>query len=74
VREQMQQRWALPRQQQTHQTPWGTVQIKSSSRPDGSLLRKPELEELRALADRLQMPLPELRRRMLSWLEQEEQL
>ena len=74
VREQLQQRWALPRQLQTHQTPWGTAQIKSAQRPDGSLLRKPELEELRALADRLQMPLPELRRRMLSWLEQEEQL
>jgi len=73
VREQILQRWALPRQLQAHQTPWGPVQIKSSTRPDGSLLRKPELEDLRAIADRLQMPLPELRRRMLSWLEQEEQ-
>jgi uncharacterized protein (TIGR00299 family) protein len=73
VREQILQRWALPRQLQSCQTPWGPVQIKTATRPDGSPLRKPELEDLRAMADRLQIPLPELRRRMLSWLEQEEQ-
>ena len=69
VREQLLQRWALPRQQLQLQTPWGAVRLKRSQRPDGSWLSKPEAEDLMELARRHQLPLAELRGRVLALLD-----
>lgn len=69
VREQLQQRWALPRQVEQRQTPWGLVRFKSSMRPDGSVLCKPELEDLIPLAQQRRLPLDQLRSNLLQWLE-----
>ena len=69
VREQLLQRWALPRQQLQLQTPWGPVRLKRSQRPDGSWLSKPEAEDLMDLARRHQLPLAELRARVLALLD-----
>jgi uncharacterized protein (TIGR00299 family) protein len=71
VREQLLQRWALPRQQLELHTPWGPVRLKRSQRPDGSWLSKPEAEDLMGLARTHQLPLAELRRRVLALLEAE---
>jgi pyridinium-3,5-bisthiocarboxylic acid mononucleotide nickel chelatase len=69
VREQVQQRWALPRQLLQLDTPWGVVRVKRATRPDGTLLCKPELEDLLELAQRHAMPLAELRQAVLALLE-----
>ena len=50
VREQLQQRWCLPRQQRQLGTAWGPVRIKEAVLPDGSRRSKPEFEDLAALA------------------------
>ena len=71
VREQQQQRWALPRQIEQRQTPWGPVRFKRSIRPDGSVLCKPELEDLIPLAQQRQLPLDQLRAELLRWLEEQ---
>ena len=69
VREQLLQRWALPRQQLDLQTPWGAVRLKRSQRPDGSWISKPEADDLMELARIHQLPLAELRRRVLARLD-----
>jgi len=69
VREQLQQRWALPRELDTLTTPWGPVRLKRARRPDGSWLCKPEADDLADLARRHQLPIAELRRRVLDQLE-----
>lgn len=66
VREQLLQRWSLPREQGVVETPWGPVRIKRSRRPDGSWLCKPEADDLAALALRHQLPLARLRRAVLA--------
>jgi pyridinium-3,5-bisthiocarboxylic acid mononucleotide nickel chelatase len=50
VREQLQQRWCLPRQQRQVSTVWGPVRIKEAVLPDGSHRSKPEFEDLATLA------------------------
>jgi uncharacterized protein (TIGR00299 family) protein len=70
LREQWQQRWALPRQQLQLETPWGPVRVKRSQRPDGSWLSKPEADDLARLARQEQRPIAELRRLVLAQLEQ----
>ena len=69
VREQLQQRWALPRDSQPLDTPWGPVRIKRSCRPDGTLLCKPEMDDLVELARRHALSPAELRRAVLALLE-----
>jgi len=71
VREQLQQRWALPRDLLQLTTPWGVVRVKRARRPDGTLLCKPELEDLVELARRHDLPLAELRQAVLALLEQQ---
>ena len=71
VREALQQRWALPRQIEEHQTPWGPVRFKTSTRPDGSVRRKPEFEDLVRLAEERQLPLDQLRQALLQWREEQ---
>jgi uncharacterized protein (TIGR00299 family) protein len=72
VREQLLQRWALPRQQLQLNTPWGPVRLKRAQRPDGSWLSKPEVDDLIALAQGHGLPLAALRSRVLALLEAEE--
>ena len=69
VREQLQQRWVLPRDLVQLDTPWGPVRIKRSRRPDGTLLCKPEMDDLVELARRHALPPAELRRSVLALLE-----
>ena len=71
VREELRQRWALPRQIEEHQTPWGPVRFKTSTRPDGSVRRKPEFEDLVRLAEERQLPLDQLRQALLQWREEQ---
>jgi pyridinium-3,5-bisthiocarboxylic acid mononucleotide nickel chelatase len=71
VREQLQQRWALPREQRELSTPWGPVRIKCSRRPDGTWLCKPEADDLASLALRHGLPMAELRRAVLAQLSTE---
>ena len=69
VREQWQQRWALPRESVSVDTTWGPVRVKRSRRPDGTLLCKPEMDDLVDLARRYGLPPWELRRLVLAQLE-----
>lgn len=71
VREQLQQRWALPREQRELSTPWGPVRIKCSQRPDGTWLCKPEADDLASLALRHGRPMAELRQAVLAMLSTE---
>jgi uncharacterized protein (TIGR00299 family) protein len=61
VREQLQQRWALPRRSRSLDTPLGTVRIKEAQRPDGEWSAKPEHDDLVALARRHNRPIAEVR-------------
>jgi len=70
VRESLQQRWALPREIVSLETPWGPVRIKRSRRPDGSLLCKPEMDDLVELARRHNLAPAALRRAVLALLEE----
>jgi hypothetical protein len=70
LREQLQQRWALPRELLPLDTPWGPVRLKRSRRPDGTLLCKPDYDDLAAIARRHGVPLAQLRRRVLALLEE----
>ena len=70
VRESLQQRWALPREIVSLKTPWGPVRIKRSRRPDGSLLCKPEMDDLVELARRHNLAPAALRRAVLALLEE----
>ena len=69
VREQCQQRWVLPRREALLQTPWGPVRIKQAQRPDGSLLSKPEADDLAVLARRHRLPMAQLRQAVLALLD-----
>jgi hypothetical protein len=70
LREQLQQRWALPRELLPLDTPWGPVRLKRSRRPDGTLLCKPDYDDLAAIARRHGVPLAQLRRRVQALLEE----
>ncbi|MCP9848426.1 nickel pincer cofactor biosynthesis protein LarC [Cyanobium sp. Morenito 9A2] len=61
VREQLQQRWSLPRSSRSLATPWGPVRIKEAHSPTGRRTMKPEYEDLAALARRHGLPLHQLR-------------
>jgi len=69
VRESLQQRWVLPREIVSLDTPWGPVRIKRSCRPDGTLLCKPEMDDLVELARRHALAPAALRRAVLELLE-----
>ena len=61
VREQLQQRWALPRRIRTLETALGAVRIKEAQRPDGQWSVKPEHDDLVELARRHNRPIAEVR-------------
>ena len=61
VREQLQQRWCLPRQQRQLATAWGPVRIKEVTLPDGTRRAKPEFEDVASLARRHGLSLGQMR-------------
>jgi len=61
VREQLQQRWHLPRRMRQLSTPWGPVRLKVARLPDGSERTKPEYDDLAALARQHGLSLRQLR-------------
>jgi len=72
VREQLQQRWALPRSSRELATPLGPVRLKQVQLPAGERRSKPEFEDLAALARRHGLPLAQVRQIVAAALAQEE--
>ncbi len=65
VREQLQQRWVLPRRSRSIDTPLGPVRIKEARRPDGQWSAKPEHDDLVLLARRHNRPIAEVREQVM---------
>jgi uncharacterized protein (DUF111 family) len=61
VREQLQQRWVLPRRQHQLSTPLGPVRVKQAQLPDGRWRSKIEHDDLVALARTHGLSLAQLR-------------
>jgi uncharacterized protein (DUF111 family) len=61
VREQLQQRWVLPRRSFVLATPLGPVRIKAADLPGGERRLKPEHDDLVALARHHGLGLPQVR-------------
>ena len=72
VREQLQQRWALPRSSRELATPLGPVRLKQVELPEGERRSKPEFEDLADLARRHGLPLAQVRLIVAAALAQEE--
>lgn len=72
VREQLQQRWALPRSSRELATPLGPVRLKQVELPQGERRSKPEFEDLADLARRHGLPLAQVRQIVAVALAQEE--
>ena len=64
VRERRQERWILPRHLETVATPLGPVRVKRSAVPGGGDRRKPEHDDLAALAREHNLSLQEVRDRV----------
>lgn len=71
VREQLQQRWHLPRRLRQLSTPWGPVRLKAALLPDGSERFKPEYDDLAALARTHHLSLQQLREAVQKALQQD---
>lgn len=69
LREQLQQRWCLPRRQIGIDTPLGPVRLKQVRLPDGRWRSKPEHDDLVSLARRHGLPLAEVRAQVMATLE-----
>jgi uncharacterized protein (TIGR00299 family) protein len=65
LREQLQQRWRLPRRIVQLQTPLGPVRLKQALRPDGSWRGKPEHDDLIELAQRHQLSIEAVRQQVI---------
>jgi len=65
LREQLQQRWRLPRRIVQLQTPLGPVRLKQALRPDGSWRGKPEHDDLIELAQRHQLSIQAVRQQVI---------
>lgn len=61
LREEVQRRWRLPRAQEEHRTPWGTVRLKQAALPDGRRRFKLEHDDLAALARQHNLSLDDMR-------------
>lgn len=72
VREQLQQRWALPRSSRELATPLGPVRLKQVELPGGERRSKPEFEDLADLARHHGLPLAQVRQIVAAALAQEE--
>jgi uncharacterized protein (TIGR00299 family) protein len=65
LREQLQQRWRLPRRIVQLQTPLGPVRLKQAQRPDGNWRGKPEHDDLIELAQRHQLSIEAVRQQVI---------
>ena len=72
VREQLQQRWALPRRSRALETPLGAVRLKDAQLPGGGRRTKPEFEDLADLARRHGLSLDQVRQLVAAALAQEQ--
>lgn len=72
VREQLQQRWALPRSSRELDTPLGSVRLKQAQLPLGERRSKAEFDDLAALARRHGLSLAQVRQIVAEALAQEE--
>ena len=61
LREELQQRWRLPRAQEELRSPWGTVRLKRTTMPDGRRRFKLEHDDLATLARQHHRSLEEMR-------------
>ncbi|MFM9046148.1 MAG: nickel insertion protein [Cyanobium sp.] len=61
LREDLQQRWRLPRTQEQLQTSWGTVRLKRAALPDGRRRFKLEHQDLADLARQHDLSLDDMR-------------
>ncbi len=61
-------RLLVPRENREIETPWGVVRVKVTQ-VQGNLRYKPEFEDIKALAKKHSLPLPELYRKLLAYLE-----
>jgi uncharacterized protein (TIGR00299 family) protein len=61
LREEWQQRWRLPRAEEEHPTPWGTVRGKRASLPDGRWRFKLEHDDVAAMARQHNLSLHDMR-------------
>jgi uncharacterized protein (TIGR00299 family) protein len=73
LREQLQQRWRLPRRIVQLQTPLGPVRLKQALRPDGSWRGKPEHDDLIELAQRHQLSIQAVRQLVIQAQHQQHQ-
>ena len=73
LREQLQQRWRLPRRIVQLQTPLGPVRLKQALRPDGSWRGKPEHDDLIELAQRHQLSIEAVRQQVIQAQHQQHQ-
>jgi uncharacterized protein (TIGR00299 family) protein len=73
LREQLQQRWRLPRRIVQLQTPLGEVRLKQALRPDGSWRGKPEHDDLIELAQRHQLSIEAVRQQVIQAQHQQHQ-
>jgi uncharacterized protein (DUF111 family) len=70
LREDVQQRWRLPRAEEEHSTPWGTVRRKRSNLPDGRWRFKLEHDDVAALARQHNLSLHDMRQLLLETIAQ----
>ncbi|MEB3333435.1 MAG: LarC family nickel insertion protein [Cyanobacteriota bacterium] len=61
LREELQRRWRLPRDQEERHTAWGTVRLKWAALPDGRRRFKLEHDDLAALARQHHLSLDDMR-------------
>jgi hypothetical protein len=73
LREQLQQRWRLPRRIVQLQTHLGEVRLKQAQRPDGSWRGKPEHDDLINLAQRHQLSIEAVRQQVIQAQHQQHQ-
>jgi uncharacterized protein (DUF111 family) len=74
VREQRQQRWALPRSSRQLDTSLGSVRLKQAQLPSGERRSKAEFDDLAGLARRHGLSLAQVRQIVVQALAQEESL
>jgi hypothetical protein len=60
VRQQVVERYALPRTQRTVETPYGSVRLKVAQLPEGGTKAAPEYDDCRRLARQRDVPLREI--------------
>ena len=73
LREDLQQRWTLPRRQLSLETPWGGLRLKQALLPDGRWRSKIEHDDLAAVASRHGLALEQVRTEVQRLLQQQQE-